>query len=481
MYTWNGQRFPTLEAAQAAFAARLALDVPGGDPLTKVSSILQNPGHLDTVVRNLFVGTAGADLRMDMTELAKMIPMLGQVVLLPNLQVHPSLCSQFDTNRDGCFDLEECKHFTWQVLSHVHHDLSKQYRPSTGGYGAAADGSKYPRWHVEDVTQGVDHPPGARIERYTDYPPHEAQANRVFMVIVGSNYDTVSCAAVPGWKTNQRVSAEYMLEIAKSSRAFYETCFGLEHNSLDFTKEGIEEAIRRQGSKMHQMGCGRGDFFVFHFSGHGEQLPDQDGDESKNGRCGHDEAFCVFDPATRKPTLKGQFPTSWLRDDDLVTMITTHVPPMVTFIGIADCCHSAGAFDLEKDAYNKFSGAVTISGCKSKEKSHGHAMNDWFHSGSYLTQTLHAAFQTMQQQKGVGAGFMFGELWNAMQDKFTEYEASLKQQNRKQTLSLKRKNIDLKRTPWPLVPQTSCVPKSLTGSPAPGVVAYSSPDPDCDN
>lgn len=68
-----------------------------------------------------------------------------------------------------------------------------------------------------------------------------------------------------------------------------------------------------------------GDVRVFHFAGHGTQVPDQDGEEWE----GADEVIVPYDHDWNAP----------FRDDDL-RVIFDAIPPGVNFTFIADCCHS---------------------------------------------------------------------------------------------------------------------------------------------
>ena len=72
-------------------------------------------------------------------------------------------------------------------------------------------------------------------------------------------------------------------------------------------------------------GAVAGDVLYFHFSGHGSNVPDQDGDEAD----GRDEIFCPTDLNWRDP----------LRDDWVRVVLDT-LPEGVNLTMITDCCHS---------------------------------------------------------------------------------------------------------------------------------------------
>jgi len=72
-------------------------------------------------------------------------------------------------------------------------------------------------------------------------------------------------------------------------------------------------------------GVATGDSLVFHYSGHGSQVPDRNGDEHD----GLDEILCPYD-------LEWEHP---LTDDDLAAAVTP-IPKGALLTVILDCCHS---------------------------------------------------------------------------------------------------------------------------------------------
>ncbi len=73
-------------------------------------------------------------------------------------------------------------------------------------------------------------------------------------------------------------------------------------------------------------GASPGDSLVFHYSGHGSQVPDKNGDETIDRR---DEILCPYDLDWKHP----------LTDDDLAAACAG-VPRGVLLTVILDCCHS---------------------------------------------------------------------------------------------------------------------------------------------
>jgi hypothetical protein len=84
-------------------------------------------------------------------------------------------------------------------------------------------------------------------------------------------------------------------------------------------------AIRRELACL-AAGARAGDVLVFHYSGHGSQVPDRDGDEAADRL---DEILCPYDLDWNDP----------LSDDDLGD-VAARMDPGVHFAVILDCCHS---------------------------------------------------------------------------------------------------------------------------------------------
>jgi hypothetical protein len=74
-----------------------------------------------------------------------------------------------------------------------------------------------------------------------------------------------------------------------------------------------------------------GDTLVFHFSGHGSHVPDQNGDEQDL----RDEISCLYD-------MDFNNPNTYLSDDEWYEMVQT-VKPETSLLIIKDTCHSGGS------------------------------------------------------------------------------------------------------------------------------------------
>jgi len=92
------------------------------------------------------------------------------------------------------------------------------------------------------------------------------------------------------------------------------------------TRDGILAAFREHLVAQ----AGAGDVVMFHFSGHGQQIPDDDGDEVD----GYDEALVPYD---NRGTADG---SGNLRDDDLGAMLEPLAERAAQVVVSLDACHS---------------------------------------------------------------------------------------------------------------------------------------------
>jgi uncharacterized caspase-like protein len=79
-------------------------------------------------------------------------------------------------------------------------------------------------------------------------------------------------------------------------------------------------------------GCQPGDSLVFHFSGHGSQQKDYNGDELD----GYDETLCPTDFETQ----------GMIVDDEINAVIVKPISHGVKLHAIIDACHSGTVLDL---------------------------------------------------------------------------------------------------------------------------------------
>lgn len=90
-----------------------------------------------------------------------------------------------------------------------------------------------------------------------------------------------------------------------------------------------------------------GDHLFVHYSGHGGQVKDRDGDEDD----GYDETLCPLDYPTA-----GQ-----ITDDELHALLVYPLPSKARLTFIADCCHSGSILDLPYVYKCKANGSIQMS------------------------------------------------------------------------------------------------------------------------
>jgi hypothetical protein len=94
-------------------------------------------------------------------------------------------------------------------------------------------------------------------------------------------------------------------------------------------------------------GAQPGDSLFFHYSGHGGQMPDDNGDEDD----GMDETLIPVDYQTQ-----GQ-----IRDDTIFKLLVAPLPRGVTLVSVFDCCHSGTILDLPYMFSANDQGCVALS------------------------------------------------------------------------------------------------------------------------
>jgi hypothetical protein len=118
--------------------------------------------------------------------------------------------------------------------------------------------------------------------------------------------------------------AELMAEVLMGTFGFREDAITLLRNA-EASRDGILAALERLVADARP-----GDVVVVHFSGHGSQMTDREGDEAD----GLDETIVPADSG------RGAWPNRDITDDEIYEVLTrlTAQTPLVTLI--FDCCHS---------------------------------------------------------------------------------------------------------------------------------------------
>jgi len=159
--------------------------------------------------------------------------------------------------------------------------------------------------------------------------------------------------------------------------------------NLDATQENVRNAIKEVGER-----CDENDIFFFFYSGHGNPMPDQDGDEAD----GSDEAMCL-------PRSDGTCDEqSWLRDDDFSSDVSDVTAGSKLII--LDCCHSGTMLDFEKEIWEG-QHAISIVGCKDKQESA--AMGGGTRGGAF-TKSVNAAVRSLGDAEHVSVGHIFNTI-----------------------------------------------------------------------
>ncbi|OQR84824.1 hypothetical protein ACHHYP_12785 [Achlya hypogyna] len=126
-------------------------------------------------------------------------------------------------------------------------------------------------------------------------------------------------------------------DVENLSRFVHEKC-GFPLNGMrKLTDDGNGYAIPTRANILSGMrwlvqGAKAGDSLFFHFSGHGSQEEDSNGDEAD----GMDETICPVDYAT----------AGMISDDEMHAILCAPLPAGVKLTAIFDCCHSGSALDL---------------------------------------------------------------------------------------------------------------------------------------
>ncbi|CAE8652518.1 unnamed protein product, partial [Polarella glacialis] len=177
------------------------------------------------------------------------------------------------------------------------------------------------------------------------------------------------------------------------------------------TTEGIKAAIAEVGAA-----CGPEDCFVFYYTGHGDQLP-QDGDDSE----AFDQCFCLVDANGNTDdatmTYRNQV---WMRDDDFAEAILDSVDSDVKVLVLIDACHSGTMCDFtaEHSEWGKKSQrAISISGCEDTQTSAGTG------KGGYFTHALMRATQALQEEHEDGS-YTVASMYNMVMEKYNIHKSS---------------------------------------------------------
>ncbi|KAF5183574.1 Metacaspase-1 [Thalictrum thalictroides] len=183
------------------------------------------------------------------------------------------------------------------------------------------------------------------------------------------------------------------------------------------TRQNIRNAL-----KWLVQGCQPGDSLVFHYSGHGSQQPNINGEEID----GFDETLCPLDYETEGMIL----------DDEINATIVKPLPKGTTLHAIMDACHSGTILDLpylcrmNKNGYYSWENhspnkgtsgglAVSFSACDDHQTSADTSAL----SGNTMTGAMTYSFIQAAQSS---PGLTYGSLLNAMRVAIREANAGIR-------------------------------------------------------
>lgn len=154
------------------------------------------------------------------------------------------------------------------------------------------------------------------------------------------------------------------------------------------TKENVIRKIKEVAAR-----CGEDDYFIFYYSGHGSQVPDEDSDEED----GKDEALCTVGPGG---ALAARY---FLTDDEFAETVCEALDESVRIVILSDCCHSGTIGDMEKECWQDRE-VVTMSGCADNQTSGDMG------KGGIFTHSMLLAAQRFADAKE--SSYSVGEFYN---------------------------------------------------------------------
>lgn len=156
--------------------------------------------------------------------------------------------------------------------------------------------------------------------------------------------------------------------------------------------------------RQHVSATGAGDTLYVHYSGHGSQVRDQNGDE----KDGMDETICAISEAGEIEEIT---------DDELYATLVQPLHPEARLRVVLDCCHSGSGLDLpvrytggafhKENKHTEKRNVVMISGCKDPQTS-----ADARISGRYQGALTWALLETV-----AGGGKSRDYTWRELVDK----------------------------------------------------------------
>jgi len=194
------------------------------------------------------------------------------------------------------------------------------------------------------------------------------------------------------------------------------------------TTQGIANALMQMGQQ-----CRPGDTLVFYYTGHGDSLADNDGDEAS----GKDQALCTLGPdGNAEPRAQ-----VWTRDDVLVQMMSTYVPKHTKLLVLADCCHSGTIMDLDKPVWQGHE-VICISGCTDTQTSAGTG-----HGGQF-SRAMTCTICDLQREGKNAYGV--ARMYNKTLENYQKHKTPSHTQN----ITINMVGVEPHEFAWPLIPKS---------------------------
>eukprot|EP00442_Polarella_glacialis_P019117 CAMPEP_0115079740 /NCGR_PEP_ID=MMETSP0227-20121206/18279_1 /TAXON_ID=89957 /ORGANISM="Polarella glacialis, Strain CCMP 1383" /LENGTH=451 /DNA_ID=CAMNT_0002467283 /DNA_START=38 /DNA_END=1393 /DNA_ORIENTATION=+ len=448
VYIYEGQRYETMEEVRAAMSGT----APPAPSPEEVSQVMAD-GGFSSKIAELFAEYAGEDSVLAFPEMlglcGSLCASLGiDVDSLGDLQY---LFARYDFSKDGALQLPEATAMVEAIIEKYREQQVSGGEPEGPSFGEGdaaemrASGGWIPcnitavredgavqadltgeYWWVPSLVKLKLRPAGGSAALVqTDAEIGDAEplaeaptAGEVRAIVMWNDFNWEPLAS-QGWgPLDTEQGGDIMKEVLASCGVQDVT----EISRKDCTGQNVCNAIYSVGSR-----CAPDDTFIFYYTGHGDKLPDQNGDEQD----GTDEAIC-----TVRDGLCNQ--GTFLRDDDFAQMIQTYVKANNVVV-LMDCCHSGTICDMNKNQWQG-KNALSISGCQDAQVSAGTGQ------GGLLTHSLRAASQMVQGQENVSASLFYNCVVKAA--------APLKAQfNSQQVITVQAPSgCNLNSMSWPLVP-----------------------------
>ncbi|CAJ1392211.1 unnamed protein product [Effrenium voratum] len=272
----------------------------------------------------------------------------------------------------------------------------------------------------------VDEAPG-----WCDSVPDDIPGE-VHMLIVGLDY---SCDRV-SWAGKNPLDTKFAVDIMEDLARQCEVTTLEKLWNQQATKENVVAKIQEVASK-----CGEDDYFVFYYTGHGDQLVSVDDDENET----HDQCFCLVDAygSTDDATMTYRQQV-WLRDDDFVEAVLEAIDETANVLVLVDACHSGTICDFNSGLWaERGQKAISLSGCSDTQTSAGTG------KGGHFTRALSRSVQELQAGLGLDASYSVGQIYNKTLENYGESKDARHTQN----IEIHGCTVYPAQMVWPLAPR----------------------------